>query len=612
MQFRPDIQGLRAIAVVAVIIFHLNPTWLPGGFVGVDIFLVISGFLIGSILLNKKSKPDYRITDTLKYFYASRFKRIAPAYYGTLVLVSVSAAVLFLPADFSIYKNSLEKAAFFASNNYFAHFGDYFAPANHEQPLLHTWSLAVEIQFYLIAPFIFLLIPKRWLLRLLPVAIILLTVYAEYRLRAGVQQATYYSLIARLPAFFLGAWIATLISNRNIRGGEKYKKLWLTLFATGLVILAFIWPKPMGYFPGVAGLVPTAAAALLIWLNANNKVTAFLSNRTIVWVGTLSYSLYLWHWPILALLRYYTGSQLLGLAHTILFILLTIAFASASYYLIETPLRQKKSTKQVIGYAILTLFTVFIAGGMGKLNAHFTPLQLSKEFTQYAEDATICHGKIVGDCLRGDLTSKNEVLVLGDSHAAMLNHFFDYLGKKAHFKARIITGSSCVTIPGFDDQRIPEWAQKSCLAQIEEAKKYLKSIKTIFVTAMWTYQLQSEAFKNALSVFLSSEPKTHRVYVIAQIPSLSKNPQRSQRFVHLGLSGEVPIDYRYKEANSLLKKIVAQYDRSTKYLDFNHLEIFRTPPRYKDQLMYYDDHHLNQVGAVEYAREVESIFPMEL
>lgn len=220
MQFRPDIQGLRAIAVLAVIVFHLNPAWLPGGFVGVDIFLVISGFLISSILLHKKSKLGYSLTSTLGYFYTSRLKRIAPAYYATLVMVSLLAAVLFLPADFATYRDGLKKAAWFNSNSYFASFGDYFAPANHEQPLLHTWSLAIEIQFYLIAPFIFLLIPKRLLSWLLPLGILIFTAIAEYKLRTGAQQATYYSLLARLPAFFFGGWIALHIANVNReRGG---------------------------------------------------------------------------------------------------------------------------------------------------------------------------------------------------------------------------------------------------------------------------------------------------------------------------------------------------------------------------------------------------------
>ncbi len=207
--YRSDIQGLRAIAVLAVMLFHYNPAWLPGGFVGVDVFLVISGYLIVRILLQKKSQPDYRMAATLRYFYTSRIKRIAPAYFAMLVLVSLVTAILFVPQDLAVYKKGLSYAAWFHSNSYFAVFGDYFAPASYEQPLLHTWSLAVEIQFYLLAPFLILLLSRsslKWVLALLCLG---LTAVAQYRLSVlGVQQATYYSLYARLPEFFAGGLVA--------------------------------------------------------------------------------------------------------------------------------------------------------------------------------------------------------------------------------------------------------------------------------------------------------------------------------------------------------------------------------------------------------------------
>lgn len=147
--------------MLAVIIFHYNPAWLPGGFIGVDVFLVISGFLITSILLNKKEKSNYTLPAALKYFYVSRIKRIAPGYVAMLVPVALVSAVFLLQQDFKTFKGGLENAAWFNSNSYFAHFGDYFAPSNHEQPLPHTWSLAVEIQFYLLVPFLILLLPTK-------------------------------------------------------------------------------------------------------------------------------------------------------------------------------------------------------------------------------------------------------------------------------------------------------------------------------------------------------------------------------------------------------------------------------------------------------------------
>ena len=600
MQFRPDIQGLRAIAVLAVIIFHLNPAWLPGGFVGVDVFLVISGYLIASILLQKKAKPEYRLATTLSYFYTSRFKRIAPAYFATLVVVSLLAAVLFLPTDFSTYGGGLKKAVWFNSNNYFAGFGDYFAPVNHEQPLLHTWSLAIEIQFYLLAPFIFLLIPKQWLRWLLPTAIILLTAYAEYRLQQGIQQATYYSLSARLPAFFIGGWVALVIANNYNRGEDRYG-VWLSFLAVALIAFAFIIPKPTGHFPGIAGLVPVTAAALLIWLNVSNRITALLSTKTMVWIGSLSYSLYLWHWPVLAFMRYYTGAEILDWQFSFAFIGLTLVLAIASYYWIETPLRQKHSKIQLTGYACLLLITLGTWTGIKNVNAYFTPDLLSIEYTRYADPLKICHGQIIDECFRGDLASDREILVLGDSHAAMLNHFFDYLGKEIGFKARIITGSSCVTIPDFDYKRIPEWAQGPCVNQIQAADEYIQKSDTIVVAGMWSYQTLSAEFNISLQDFVQSNLDKE----IMQIPKLEKEPDRIKRFHNLGLLSEQTLDQEYLFGNDRLLNLISNFS-NVQAFGLSEESLFESVPVYDDQIIYLDSHHLNEVGSILYAKFSES------
>lgn len=143
---RLDVQGLRAVAVLAVLAYHMNSTWLPAGFVGVDVFFVISGFIITALL----TEPGQKIH--LAAFYLNRIKRIVPAYAVMLALVSVVSSMLFLTADFEFFHQSLKSAAIFASNLYFADFGSYFAPRAEELPLLHTWSLAIEMQFYLFFP----------------------------------------------------------------------------------------------------------------------------------------------------------------------------------------------------------------------------------------------------------------------------------------------------------------------------------------------------------------------------------------------------------------------------------------------------------------------------
>lgn len=601
MNYRSDIQGLRAVAVLAVIIFHFNPSWLPGGFVGVDIFLVISGFLIGSILFTDRNKPDYSTFNSLKHFYISRFKRIVPAYLIMLVLVSFVAAVLFVPNDFATYRSSLSKAFWFNANNFFAKFGDYFAPASYELPLLHTWSLAVEIQFYLIAPIIFLFLPRKILYWLLPFFSLLLTTYSEHKLSNGVHQATYYSFLSRLPAFLMGGWIALIVGNQSKYEIKKKYSNWIGFFVVVLILCSFFVPRPTGYYPGFSALLPVLAIILFIWAGSENLVSKFLSAKILIAVGALSYSLYLWHWPVLAFIRYYTGEEMLGLWHSLVFVFLTIALSSISYYCIEGPLRKRFSKRLLVGYLGLLFLVVITTLGIKKTNSYFTMNSMPLEYSRYADPSKICHGHIVADCLQGDLNSSKEILVLGDSHAAMLNKFFDYLGKELGFKARIITASSCVTIPGFDYSRIPEWAQEKCINQIDVAKKYLKEANLIFVAASWHWQLPSDDFRSALNSFLDENNKKDvNIYIFEQEPLLAMNPLRAIRFNSLGLNPVVDVDPAYHQANNTLKSLIKDYS-NVESINFESTGFFKNAPFYKEVPIYYDEHHLNEVGAKYYA-----------
>lgn len=608
MNYRSDIQGLRAVAVLAVIVFHLNPNWLPGGFIGVDIFLVISGFLIGSILLNEKDKPKYKLTDTLNHFYITRFKRIVPAYLVMLALVSFVAAILFLPSDFLIYRESFKKAIFFNSNNYFSVFGDYFAPANHEQPLLHTWSLAVEIQFYLLAPILFIFFPRKKLYWALPIAALIITAYTEYRLQQGIRQATYYSLFARLPAFFMGGWIALIADDKYKERISAKNCERLGCISIVIILFSFVAPKPTGNYPGISSIAPILAISLIIFINAKNGLTLFLSAKWLIFIGTLSYSLYLWHWPVLAILRYYTGAQILNVKFTLIFVVLTSLLSIASYYFVENLLRKKFSKQLLLGYAFLLILIIGSAVEAKRINAYFAIEQLPLEYRRYADPEKICHGKIVDDCLMGDLNSAKEVLVLGDSHGAMLNYFFDYLGKEIGFKARIITASSCVTIPGFDYQRIPEWAQKDCLQQIEKSGEYLGNSSIIFLAAIWHWQLLSDDFKKSLSDFLYHQNQIgSKVYIFEQEPLLAINPLRAIHFKYLGLEPNIDIDPAYKEANTILQRLVANYS-NVSTLNFEGTGVFSQAPFVNDVPIYFDEHHLNQAGAKHYAAAAISSF----
>lgn len=601
LKYRSDIQGLRAIAVIAVMVFHFNPSWLPGGFIGVDLFLVISGFLITAILIQKKEQQDYSLWRTLNYFYSSRFKRIAPAYFVMLMAVALVAAVFFLPRDFETFTKGLDKAAWFFSNRYFASFGDYFAPANHEQPLLHTWSLGVEVQFYLMAPLLVLLLPVVALKWTLWALLVSLTLTAEYRLRVlGIEQSTYYSLYARLPEFYAGCLAALHV--KLDKPGERFHS-WVGAAGLGLILLAAISQPIIGHFPGIPALLPVIGGVLLLIYSSKGIVGRLLASKMLVGIGALSYSLYLWHWPVLAFLRYYTGAEVMDVTYGLLFLALTLTLSLLSYYLIERPLRPKHtSKKQAFGWGIL-LFSFFATSqSVAKVNYAYTPERLPVEYRRYAELDTICHGQLVDDCLAGSVESDKKVLVLGDSHAAMLNHFFDVLGRELDVSTRVITASSCVTIPGFDYERISEWAQRACLNQLGVASKYLSEATVVFLAGMWSYQTQSEAFNQALRKFLTTH-KDKKIYILAQIPKFSKNIVRVHRFKELGLDIILDQDESYVVGNAVVSVISEEYENSL-FLNFNKIDLFDEAPFYQGRLIYFDDHHLNEVGAVAYAEAV--------
>lgn len=592
---RPDVQGLRAIAVLAVILFHVNKNWLPGGFIGVDVFLVISGFLITSIVLYKKQAGQFSFKD----FYLSRIRRIIPAYMLMLVVVTIGAGVLLIPQDFKFYKGSLNSALYFASNRFFSDFSDYFAPAAHEFPLLHTWSLAVEMQFYLLMPLLIMFVPNRYLKVLLPALVILLTAYAAFLLsNTASTKAVYFSLPARIPEFLLGSCLALygVAVTCPLRISNLVSGLGLSL-----IVGSSFYINEATAFPGLLALAPCLGVAMILAVR-DNAISRALSVPILVWIGALSYSLYLWHWPVLALMRYHSQNYELTVLQLCGFSILTFGLAYGSYKWIEKPFRERTSVfgtaPRSFGLAALVLL---LPASAAKLNSNF-PAPLPSQFTRYAPQDEICHGQIFGDCHRGRRTGTNEVLVLGDSHAAQLNYFFDVVGEINGFGARIITASSCVTIPGFDVERIPESAQASCVSQIKEADAFSRVAEVIVVAGMWQYHYRSDAFIKAFKQFLAqADAKGKRVLILAQIPMLSSNALRSRRFSSLGLSITSSKRHDWFEANAMIADIVSKYQKAV-FLDLSSDELFKNAPFEDGVLLYLDEHHLNEVGARRYGQ----------
>jgi peptidoglycan/LPS O-acetylase OafA/YrhL len=456
--YRPDIDGLRAVAVLAVVGFHVGILWLPGGYVGVDVFFVISGYLIGSIIIDEVRGGRF----SLARFYVRRIRRILPALVAMILCVLAAAYFILLPVELENYAASAISVALSISNIYFLNHTGYFDAPAATTPLLHTWSLAVEEQFYAVFP-LFVMLMHRILRRRLEAAVILLMLVSFALSVIGVAtspERAFYLAPSRAWELLLGTFIAirpwTGISRAWVRNAMAAIGLGLIAFA----IRKFTFETP---FPGAAALVPCLGAALVIAAGQSGPsvVGRLLSLRPVVFIGLISYSLYLWHWPILVFQR--TDSILVAHASPrmtqAVIIAVSIVVAALSWKFIEQPFRtygakQRNARVFAGGFAalgVVVALALAIVGSNG-LAGRFNPQ--ANKYAAYL-DYTQVHfreGKcfIVSPytfadfdkqgCLGQDPSRKN-YLLLGDSEAAHLWYGMSHLLSDAHVLQA--TGAGC-------------------------------------------------------------------------------------------------------------------------------------------------------------------------
>lgn len=352
MDFRKDINGLRAIAVVAVLLYHFQPAWLPGGFAGVDVFFVISGFLITGIIMRGMKAGTF----TLSGFYRSRAKRIIPALAVLCLVLLVAGWFFMLPLDYSALGTHVASSLGFVSNFVYWSEAGYFTANAHEKWLLHTWSLSVEWQFYLLYPVV-LLVLRHF------VALANLRWWVLAGCLAGFGFCAFASHLWPEPSFYLlptRAWelllggVACLfpvtlrpLAQRLLEGAG------LLLILAGFVLLT-----AQDVWPGYLVLLPVLGTFAIIV--AARQDSAFTDNRLSQWIGTLSYSLYLWHWPVVVLMNY--AGWLGETSYILLGILIAFALAVASYRLVEKPTGKIAQTGWAFRTAGALITLVFVGG----------------------------------------------------------------------------------------------------------------------------------------------------------------------------------------------------------------------------------------------------------
>ena len=361
--YRPDIDGLRGVAVLLVVAFHAAPAWFPGGFIGVDIFFVISGYLITKIILEQIKAQRFSLTQ----FYSRRIRRILPALILVVAITYVAGAFLLLRDEFQHLSHHTLAAAGFASNFLLWTESGYFDSAAEIKPLLHLWSLSIEEQFYILWPALILVAAKlRLRIELLTGALIIGSLSWGIFAISRDPVAAFYSPQTRVWELLIGALLATLALNQAAQKtsgieSKMHGQLpnYSALLGLSLIVASTIWLNSKSAFPGALALAPVLGAALLIsnttapsWVNR-----ALLAARILVWFGKISFPLYLWHWPLLSYARI-LENQTPSLPIRIGLVCVSILLAWATYKWIETPIRygpQQNSKTKLLILALLAL-----------------------------------------------------------------------------------------------------------------------------------------------------------------------------------------------------------------------------------------------------------------
>ncbi len=618
MRYRSEIDGLRALAVVPVVLFHADLALFSGGFVGVDVFFVISGYLITSLILNDQAAGRFSIVD----FYERRARRILPALF-TVVLVSVPFALIWLPPkDLIDFTQSMVAAATFSSNILFWRETGYFETASELKPLLHTWSLAVEEQFYIFFPL--LLAALSAAKRQVTSAVILIILAISFGMAqwgsAKMPTATFYLLPTRAWELMLGAIVALYLTRSDrVRGNEP-----LAMAGIGLILAAIFLYDKSTPFPGVFALAPTVGTALVI-LFATEGTLAFrlLGNRTVVGFGLISYSLYLWHFPLLVFARHQTMVEAtLGLK---LFLgALAVPIAFLSWRFVERPFRDRTwlSRRQVFGCSFAVSLVVVSAGVAGHLSSglpeRMNPSQSALFATmEPSPKRDACHGSAATYTTPFKPCAYPETdgtwAVFGDSHAVELAFALaEALGERGggltHYSF-----SDCGPRLGFatEDDPCATWTKDS-LDQIRSNPAIKNVVVTYAIVGRIEDELSEEYWRAYIATLKTLVADGKRVTLVLQAPWLESPVSRIVFGDGAGGSGDGLVGLmreRWQRRTQFISERLNQVPDAVRIVDPANL--FCDEDRCfaaKDGLaLYFDDHHMSIHGARLVARAIISV-----
>ncbi len=511
MNYRADIDGIRAIAVTAVILFHYGVTGFSGGFVGVDIFFVLSGYLISSIIFDKLEKGRFEFGN----FYFRRIRRLFPVYVVVMAVTFALAYAFMLPREFREFGQSLVASTVYISNILFFLEAGYFDTASHLKPLLHTWSLSVEEQFYVIFPFVAWLcarLSRKNLFIFFAILTVASFVAAVSYIKTDTS-AVFYLYPFRAWEMFLGTLLATQFIP------HLASRLWnnaLAITGLALIILPTFLYTDKTLFPGASALIPCFGTALLIYSGSAQQgwVQQILSSSIPVYIGKLSYSLYLWHWPLYVIYAYISPEGLSAL-DIVMIAAATFAASYLSYRYIETPFRHGKfawSNKMLPVFSTTAVFSfAAMAGGFYLHKTNGMPQRLNAETAAFAsaggdlfgdlsgcvlEDNDILPG--IGFCPIGDpLNADSYTLIWGDSHGGAYKRGYESLIDSNTHHALLAWTGGCPAVFGLekDESVSSKLIDDQCPVRNNAIRTLLnedKRINAVVIVGRWSYYIHGE------------------------------------------------------------------------------------------------------------------------
>lgn len=533
MKYRKEIDGLRAVAVIPVVLFHAGLTWFSGGFVGVDIFFVISGFLITTLIIQDEERGTFSIVD----FYERRARRIIPALMFVVLCTFLPAWYWLMPYELESYSKSLVAVPVFLSNLLFWLESGYFDTESENKPLLHTWSLAVEEQYYVIFPLLIMLFWRHGrgaITILLGVIFLISLTFSEWGWRYA-PDANYYLIPFRAWEIMVGAFAAIMSLRKPLwtRVSIPLKEL-LAGVGICLVVLSIFCFDHTTPFPSLFALIPTVGTAMiLLFATAERGVGKLLSLRLLVFVGLISYSLYLWHQPILAFMHLRLIREV-GLLDILLAVIASFLAAYITYRFVETPfrLRQRFSRNKIFQLSGTASLLVIALGLTGYLAQGF-PSRLPVEGWGEKRHFTPAPCRDRADspyprkCVLGSRDAESPTFALwGDSFASSLYQALDEKGRRDGTKGWQFIKHSCPSIIGVERNeplRLGIDFDSSCKTQNENALQLIASepaIKTVILTSAYNYYLREQDSGELILVVRNND---------GSLPSYAENKARLKK-----------------------------------------------------------------------------------